>query len=96
MILVGILIVMVAAIAGFLVLLPAWDPIDVSALWVALDSGPAAQLFGFFAWANYYLPIKELLAISVLRLAIWAGVYVVRFLIWILQLFHIAGGGSNG
>lgn len=95
MILVGILIAMVGVLVGFFALLPAWDPIDVAGLWAALDSGPGAQLFGFFAWANYYLPIKELLAISVLRLTLWGGVYVVRFLLWILQLFHIAGGGSS-
>lgn len=85
----------IAGFFGFFFdMLPTWDPIDLAGLWTSLDSGPGATIFGFFAWGNYYLPLTELLAISVLRLSLWAGVYIVRFVIWVLQLFHIAGGAS--
>ena len=83
-----------AILNGFLSLLPSWDPIDLSALWSAVDSGPGQTVFGFLAWGNYYLPLTEALAVATLSLTLWIGVYVVRFVIWVLQLLHIAGGSS--
>jgi|TARA_R110000744_G_scaffold131873_2_gene240046 hypothetical protein len=94
MIVEAILSFLTAAVNFVLALLPTWDPLDLSGLWATLDSGPGQTLFGFFAWANYYLPFTEALSIATLSLSIWVGVHLVRFIIWLLQLFHIAGGNS--
>jgi hypothetical protein len=81
-----------AAVLVILALLPAWTPVDLD--------GPVADLTGtsLFAglgWLNSYFPVDTLLQILGLQLSIWAAVYVVRFVIWLLQLFRIAGGGRS-
>jgi hypothetical protein len=84
----------IAILGAVLLALPAWEPVDLSGLIAAMHSGPGQSVFGALGWANHWLPITEIIATIALGLTVHAVVYLVRFVIWILQLFHIAGGGN--
>lgn len=84
----------IAAVGVILALLPVWSPVDLSAAVDALSSGPASQIFAGLGWLNNYLPVDVMLVLLTLQVQIWLGVKVVQFVIWLLQLFHIAGGGD--
>jgi hypothetical protein len=94
--LVELIINLVTGAVDFLLsLLPSWSPVNLSGLTSALSSGPAGTIFDGLAWANWYLPISEMAAIIVVKLGLEFGTYVVRFVVWLLQLFHVAGGGGT-
>lgn len=81
-----------AAMAGVLLvlaLLPEWSPIDLSGPVAAITN---TALFDGLGWLNSYFPVDTLLTILGLQLTLWSAVYVVRFVIWLLQLFRVAGG----
>lgn len=92
MIIVAIIVACIAAVVVILELLPVWSPIDLTGA-IADLSGTA--LFDGLGWLNGYLPVDTLITILALQATIWSAVYVVRFVVWILQLFHIAGGGGS-
>jgi hypothetical protein len=93
MIILAVVAACMGAVLVILALLPAWTPVDLSGP-VAAITGTA--LFDGLGWLNHYLPVDTMLTLLSLQLTIWAAVYVVRFVIWLLQLFHVAGGADSG
>lgn len=91
MVMLLIIAAVTAAVLVVLALLPAWTPINLTG---PINDLAGTTLFSGLGWLNSYFPVDTLLQILGLQLSIWAAVYVVRFVIWLLQLFRIAGGGT--
>lgn len=75
-------------------LLPDWTPIDLGGMTSDLSSGPGGAVLSGLGWLNYYVPVDTMMTLLGVLFVIWGGTYFVRFIIWLLQLFHVAGGAS--
>lgn len=75
-----------------LLLLPEWDPIDLSGAAEAIADLPIAS---WVRWFDYYLPVSHGLVALGLLLAVGAAAYAFDWLVWILARVHVLGAGGD-
>jgi hypothetical protein len=80
-----------AAISFILGMMPAWNPIDLTAI-SATIADKIGPVFGFVNWADQYMPAKLGISLVGLRIGLHIGAYAVNFVTWLLAKLHIAGG----
>jgi hypothetical protein len=101
--LLGLLLSVTSFLAG---LLPTWDPVDLSGFLDAISCDQfscgeiggteyGGPIFRMFSWANYYVPVAELLAVINLALAFWVFLHGYKLLVWVLVRLHIIGGEAG-
>ena len=93
MIIVLAVLACVAAVVIILNLLPTWTPFEFAAAAADLAAG-GQGMFDGLGWLNYYVPVTEMLVLLSFQVVLWGTVRLVQFGLWLLQLFHIAGGGD--
>jgi hypothetical protein len=71
-------------------LLPSWT-VDTSSASAAVQSWDG---FGFFGWADHYLPVSEAVVLIGVRLTLWAAMHAVEGTLWLLTKAHVLGGSS--
>lgn len=94
MIILAIVLACMAAVILILNLLPVWTPIDLAAAVAEFTTGAGNGFFDGLAWMNHYIPVQTMLTLLGLQITIWTTVRIVQFVVWLLQLFHVAGGGD--
>lgn len=67
---------------------------DIPTFDTASQLGPISTMFEWIGWANWWLPMDQVLIVGALFLLSWAAFYVVDLINWVLTKLHIAGGDS--
>lgn len=67
--------------------LPDIAPPDLSGMVDAV-----APLWGYFGWANKYVPLVEVAAMLALLVAAYAVMFTFKLTVWVLTKAHILGG----
>ena len=71
-------------------LLPNWEPINLDS---AVDTIQTQQnVFSLLAWANYYMPLTDLLLGITVVLAVYPGALIYKGVMKLLRTLHIIGG----
>jgi len=52
-------------------------------------------LFQLLAWANWYAPVSDMLAVFSIGLTVIGVVYGFKATLWVLAKLHITGGGDE-
>lgn len=76
-------------VTGLLSLLPDIAPPDISGAVASLS-----PVWGYFGWANKYVPLVEVAAMLTLLAGVQLTLYVIHFVQWIAQRAHLFGGGG--
>lgn len=88
----AILSIFMVAVEGLVSLFPTWSPGDVTGLF---ESTELAGLFGWIRWADWYLPMSDVLVILQALLVLVPAWYAYRLVVWVLTKAHILGGDGT-